>query len=130
MILLDTDTASALIKGNLNVFNLVSHLKDEEWGIPAHVAYELQKGVLANPETKRAELIRVFLKSVQILDFTASAALKAASVSVELKQSGKPIGTADELIAGHALSMNAMLVTNNTKHMGKVADLKLANWIK
>lgn len=130
MILLDTDTVSELIKGNRKVFDMISQLLDEEWGISAQVAYELQRGALAAPESKRAKLVTEFLRSVQIMSFDFSAASAAAAVSADLKAKGKPIGSGDELIAGHAISMNAVLVTNNSKHMRQVAGLKLANWVK
>lgn len=42
---------------------------------------------------------------------------------------GKPIGINDTMIAGHALSINATLVTNNKKHFSKVPKLKLDNWV-
>lgn len=130
MILLDTDTVSELLKGNRKVFDMISQLLDEEWGISAQVAYELQRGALAVPESKRAKLVTEFLRSVQIMSFDFSAASAAAAVSADLKAKGKPIGSGDELIAGHAISMNAVLVTNNSKHMRQVAGLKLANWVK
>lgn len=32
------------------------------------------------------------------------------------------------MIAAHALSMNAVLVTNNTREFYRVKDLQLENW--
>jgi tRNA(fMet)-specific endonuclease VapC len=34
----------------------------------------------------------------------------------------------DTLIAAHALSINATLVTNNERHFSKVHGLKVENW--
>ena len=34
----------------------------------------------------------------------------------------------DTMIAGHALALDATLVTNNQKHFQKVAGLKMENW--
>ena len=56
-------------------------------------------------------------------------AAQAAKVSNALKQIGRPIGTTDELIAGHALSLNATLVTNNLKHFQRVPGLKVEGWL-
>jgi tRNA(fMet)-specific endonuclease VapC len=33
------------------------------------------------------------------------------------------------MIAAHALSMNAVLVTNNTREFSRVTGLQLQNWI-
>ncbi len=38
------------------------------------------------------------------------------------------IGSLDTMIAAHALSQNAMLVTNNTREFSKVSSLQLDNW--
>ncbi len=46
-----------------------------------------------------------------------------------LQRAGTPIGAFDTLIAAHAKSLNATLVTNNTKHFKFVKGLKLANWV-
>jgi tRNA(fMet)-specific endonuclease VapC len=35
----------------------------------------------------------------------------------------------DMLIAAHALSLNATLVTNNLREFERVVDLKLENWV-
>jgi tRNA(fMet)-specific endonuclease VapC len=35
----------------------------------------------------------------------------------------------DMLIAAHALSLNATLVTNNLREFERVPDLKLENWV-
>jgi tRNA(fMet)-specific endonuclease VapC len=47
---------------------------------------------------------------------------------VELHKAGVQIGTMDALIAGHALSLRAVLVTNNTRHFSRIAALKTENW--
>ncbi|MDP8101613.1 hypothetical protein [Phocoenobacter atlanticus] len=40
-----------------------------------------------------------------------------------------PIGSYDTMIAGHALSQNIILVTNNQKEFNRVNGLQLDNWI-
>ena len=34
----------------------------------------------------------------------------------------------DTMIAGHALALGAILVTNNQRHFGKVRSLEVENW--
>ncbi len=46
----------------------------------------------------------------------------------ELKQAGKTIGAMDLLIAAHALSLDATVVTNNLAHFRRVPDLKVTDW--
>jgi tRNA(fMet)-specific endonuclease VapC len=65
---------------------------------------------------------------VQCLPWDEAAATHFAAVAAELHKSGKPIGSMDTMIAGHAISLGAILVTNNSRHFGRVAGLKSENW--
>lgn len=47
-----------------------------------------------------------------------------------LERRGTPIGSMDTLIAAHALSLDAILVTNNEREFGRAPDLKLVNWTR
>jgi tRNA(fMet)-specific endonuclease VapC len=47
----------------------------------------------------------------------------------DLERRGTPIGSLDTLIAAHALSQQALLVTNNTREFAKVPGLQLDNWV-
>lgn len=47
----------------------------------------------------------------------------------DLQRRGTPIGSLDTMIAAHALSQRAMLVTNNTREFFKVPGLQLDNWV-
>jgi tRNA(fMet)-specific endonuclease VapC len=46
----------------------------------------------------------------------------------ELEQKGETIGAMDLLIAAHALSLDATLVTNNLAHFQRVSGLKVVTW--
>lgn len=46
----------------------------------------------------------------------------------ELELIGQPIGTMDSLIAAQALSVTAVLVTNNVSHFQRVPGLVVENW--
>ncbi|MBA1447044.1 MAG: PIN domain-containing protein [Gammaproteobacteria bacterium] len=46
-----------------------------------------------------------------------------------LKKQGNLIGNNDLLIAAHARSMNAVLVTNNVREFSRVPDLTIENWV-
>jgi tRNA(fMet)-specific endonuclease VapC len=47
----------------------------------------------------------------------------------ELEAKGASIGSMDLLIAAHALSLDATLVTNNIAHFARVPGLQTANWV-
>jgi len=67
------------------------------------------------------------LDSIQSWD--SSAADHFAELQALLLRKGTPIGVNDSMIAGHALSIEAVLVTNNQKHFSKVPKLKFNNWV-
>jgi len=46
----------------------------------------------------------------------------------ELEQAGQTIGAMDLLIAAHALSRDATLVTNNLAHFRRVPGLRATDW--
>ncbi len=71
-----------------------------------------------------------FAVSVPVVPFDAAAAALFGRLCARLESRGKPIGTLDTLIAAHAMAMamNVTLVTNNTKHFGRVPGLKTVNW--
>ena len=46
-----------------------------------------------------------------------------------LERRGTPIGSLDTMIAAHALSQRALLISNNTREFSKVPDLQLDNWV-
>jgi len=69
------------------------------------------------------------LLPLDILDFNALAANEYGKIRSRLEKEGTPIGSLDMLIAAHAKSAGAVLVTNNTKEFKRVTDLKIENWV-
>ncbi len=70
----------------------------------------------------------LFLIPLVIAGFDERAAEAYGKVRAELEAKGKPDGALDTLIAAHALSLEATLVTNNTREFSRVPDLGLVNW--
>jgi tRNA(fMet)-specific endonuclease VapC len=60
---------------------------------------------------------------------TAETAENYALIRSYLEKNGQPIGNNDLWIAAHALSLNTILVTNNTREFLKVPDLLVENWV-
>ena len=73
--------------------------------------------------------VRQFLKIVRIVPWDSEAADWYAEIRHQLVSSGQPIGELDMMIAAHALSAGAVLVTNNSRHYERIeAPLILENW--
>ena len=91
----------------------------------AELWYGVQKS--RYPEQNQSALER-FLMPLIVAEFDALAAVVYGSIRAGLERQGTPIGALDTLIAAHALSLDATLVTNDTRAFARVPGLKVANW--
>jgi tRNA(fMet)-specific endonuclease VapC len=129
--LLDTDACIALIKNRpVSMRNRLSLLTPEEVGISGIVAAELWFGVANSQKKKKNEsALKDFLEVVTLLDWPCEASALYGRVRAQLQQQGTPIGAMDLLIASHALFIDTILVTNNTRQFERVPGLKVENWL-
>ncbi|HAK3505674.1 TPA: type II toxin-antitoxin system VapC family toxin [Salmonella enterica] len=65
-----------------------------------------------------------------ILPWDRAAVDATTEIKVALRQTGTPIGPNDTAIAGHAMAVGAILVTNNTREFERVPGLKLEDWAR
>ena len=77
----------------------------------------------------RWEQLDIFTQRLLIDPWDEDAARHYGIIRAYLKNMGTPIGNNDLLIASHARSMNAVLVTNNVKEFNRVPDLSIENWL-
>lgn len=73
--------------------------------------------------------IDAFCRDLPILPFDAAAGLHYGAIRQELVSRGRPIGANDLLIAAHARSAGATLVTNNEREFARVPELRIENWL-
>ena len=93
---------------------------------------ELCFGIENSKSQKKSDLwnqLNFFTQRLIIEPWDEEAAQHYGTIRALLKEQGKLIGNNDLLIAAHARSMSAVLVTNNTKEFSRVPDLTLENWI-
>ncbi len=129
--MLDTDTASYLIKGKSPAIeSRLAALVPMMVCVSVMTRAELQYGLKRLPVHHRLHLaVRQFLKIVRILPWDTDAADWYAEIRHQLVSTGRPIGEMDMMIAAHALSAGAVLVTNNRRHYERIeAPLLLENW--
>lgn len=128
--MLDTDACIALIKNRPEAMrSRLSRLSPEEVGISSIVAAELWFGVEHSQKKKQNEAaLKDFLDYATLLDWPCEASPLYGKIRVGLQKQGTPIGAMDLLIASHALFLDAVLVTNNTREFERVPDLKIENW--
>ena len=133
--LLDTDITSYFIKGrHASIDEQINRLKPGEYAISVMTRAELLFGLWELPATHPSHLmVRRFLGEAQILDWGQGAADIYARLRYQMKVKGTTIDHLDLMIAAHAISLGAILVTNNMRHHGRLApgtgDRELGRWI-
>lgn len=128
--LLDTNACIGVINGNPPVLRQrLVQVDPVEVAISQIVHYELAFGVCnsSQPQRNHANL-RHFLRYVQVLDWGEEQATEAAQIRCELVRQGQSIGPYDTLIAAHARSLKAILVTHNDREFGRVQGLQIEDW--
>ena len=129
--LLDTNTASYVVRGNS------SRVRERLLRVPiGHVSIsviteaELRFGAAKKPEAVRLnEAIESFVLHVHVLPWDSEAAKQYAQLRLILERSGAPMGNLDMMIAAHALSTQAVLVTNDHVFR-RIKHLKIEDWTR
>jgi len=130
--LLDTNACVELIrKRSQRVLSRLRTCAPGSVGISSITLAELQYGVArsAFPDRNRFALTQ-FCAPLELLPFDDQAAAVYGRVRAQLDRSGSPIGPLDTLIAAHALSEKAILVTDNGREFRRVAGLDVENWTR
>jgi tRNA(fMet)-specific endonuclease VapC len=97
--------------------------------ISSIVAAELEVGIHKSlrPEIQRARLNLLFAR-LRIESFDESAARHYGEIRAELERKDISIGPLDLLIAAHARSLEATLITANVGEFKRVKGLKVLAW--
>lgn len=131
MYLLDTNTCSYIFRKHpSSVARRLEQAGPGEIGLSTIVLAELHYGAarLPNADHLRA-YIQEFAGGLTVVGWDAAAAEHYGEIRALLERAGAPLGSMDLMIAAHARSLDAVLVTNNQKHFRRVPGLKLENWI-
>lgn len=97
-------------------------------GISSITASELTYGVIKSGSERNRLALEMFLAPLEIYPFDESVIWHYGEVRANLEKQGKPIGALDTMIAAHALALNTILVTNNTREFSRVEGLHYENW--
>ena len=126
--LLDTNIVSHLIKGHPVVSQHIVNMPMASLGISVITEAELYYGLAKRPEAKRFQLVvEEFLKRVDVLPWDSAIVKSYGFIRAEMERQGKNLAPLDMLIAAHALSVDAVLVTND-KAFYQVGGLTIEDW--
>ncbi len=129
MILLDTNICIYIINARpAAVLARFHRYRLGEIGLSSVVAAELAYGVAKSASERNRKALEMFLAPLELLSFDEKAVWAYGELRADLERRGQPMGSLDTMIAAHALSLNAVLVTNNTREFSRVKGLQLENW--
>lgn len=95
----------------------------------AELCYGIENGK-EHLKEKRWQQLDVFTKKLLIDSWDEDAGRHYGSIRAFLKKGGRLIGNNDLLIAAHARSLKAVLVTNNIREFNRVPGLEVENWVE
>jgi tRNA(fMet)-specific endonuclease VapC len=130
MYLLDTNICVYVIrKRPESVYRRLSNIGERGVAISVVTAFELEVGALRSQGKQYSEAVRLLIAELPVLPLEDSARTAYGQLRTTLERRGEVIGAYDMLIAAHALTLNATLVTNNEKEFNRVKGLKVENWV-
>jgi tRNA(fMet)-specific endonuclease VapC len=127
--LLDTNTASYVIKGNIpSVRVRLLRVPMAEVAISVVTEAELRFGAARRPEAKQLGVaVLEFLLRVESLPWDSEAAAQYATLRADLESAGEPMGNLDMMIAAQALARGLVLVTHD-RVFRRVKRLRIEDW--
>ena len=128
--MLDTDVANYIIRDpSIVASSALVTIAPRFVCVSSVTRGELRFGLARNPVAVRlASAVDAFLSGIETLPWDDQAADRYGAVRADLERQGRPIGALDEMIAAHALSLDATVVTGNTRHFSRVNGLRVLSW--
>lgn len=127
--MLDTNIVSHLLRQHPTVTARVHVVPMESLCISSITEGELLFGLAKRPLNKNLALaVQELLIRLESMAWDRAAAKSYGLVRAKMEKQGKGIGNLDLLIAAHAISLDATLVTND-KTFSQVPSLKVQDWL-
>ena len=128
--MLDTNICSYIIRNKPQ--SIKKRLQEVEENhtiaLSSIVVSELLYGATKKDSPKLMRIVSAFIDNFIIYDYSKTSAKSYANIRTDLEKKGEIIGANDLLIASHALSLGAVLVTNNMREFKRVEKLILEDW--
>lgn len=126
--MLDTNTVSYIVRSNPNTKERVRSVDPEQLCISSLTEGELLYGIERRPEaTALIRATRVTLGLLTSMSWGSRQAENYGSLRARQEKMGRPLAPVDMMIAAHALSLGATLVTSDSAFR-HVPDLTVEDW--
>lgn len=128
--LLDTNIISDLVRNpSGSSAQRIEHIAPGDLCTSIIVAAELRYGCAKKGSAKLLNRVESVLTFIPVLPLDIPADGEYGGIRAELEAAGQTIGMNDLLIAAHAYTLKATLVTNNTREFMRIRGLRLENWL-
>ena len=91
---------------------------------------ELRFGVAKTQSLRLGIILEELAEIITVLPLEEPVDRRYAELRVHLERIGRPIGPNDMLIAAHAIVLDRVLITANTREFTRVPGLKVENWLE
>ena len=133
MYLLETNILSDLVKRqpNRNVMRKSGAVPGASLYTASVCVMELRYGALRRGDGGLlwAKIQEYIISRASVLGFSLKEAVMAGDILNAWYDKGLPIGVEDLLIGSIALSNGLAVVSANTKHLSRIPNLQLENWL-
>jgi tRNA(fMet)-specific endonuclease VapC len=128
--LIDTNTASALIKGvSGHALEQLQKVHPAEIAISVVTEAEILFGLAKHPKTRHATAARVLLGTINSLPWTSATAASYATLRATLEAAGTPLSALDTMIAAQAVEAGRILVSHD-RAFRQVPGLEVEDWLE
>jgi len=130
LILLDTNAVSDMARDPAGLLSQrVLDLAPEQRTTSVIVAAELEFGLAKKPQaTTLARNVRGILAHLELQALPTAAAAHYGHFRAELERAAQPVDGNDLLIAAHARTINAIVITRNLKHFTPLPGITAEDW--
>ncbi len=134
MFLFDTDVITNVLKKrpSKGLLKRLAEVPQQAQYISTITISEIVYGAMKSqrPEYHLSNLEQILLPAVNVVGFDAKAAYVCGRLRAGLERRGEPLDLADLEIASIAIAGNFVLISGNTKHFSRIAELQVENWLE
>jgi predicted nucleic acid-binding protein len=127
--LLDTDTSSAYLQGNTQVFGKFVQHSGRLYLSILSVAEPYSWVFLSDKPEKREDGLLLMLSDLHVIGLDHDIVRHCGMTRASLRREGKEVPTVDMLIAATAIVNDLTVVTHNQRHFRLIPDLRLEDWL-
>jgi tRNA(fMet)-specific endonuclease VapC len=110
---------------------LQAHVENKDRMVISAITYaELRFGAIGiKASPKHTVIVDELMERIDgVLPWDKSAVDATTKIKQQLAEQGTPISSNDAAIAGNAIAVDCVLVTNNTREFNRVPELRVEDW--